>query len=164
MTFIGRSHRHHLVPHAQVEPRAEAFLKPELLQSHLAAPLQLLFIFAGLFALHLHRALHAAMLEFNLTAETPAVPEIIPDHEDRMGQIHQTMAAGILVTFRTAVAEQVVTKKIVFVNRLAVPANGQPGSLFFLQHAVCGFRLAGTSPLRCRSGKVCKCNHQYDKT
>ena len=125
MAVVGASDRHHNMPHAQVQPWTEALLDPELLQRDLAAPFQLLLVFAGLLGLDLHGALHAAMLELYLHADAPAFAEIIAHHDDGMGQVHQSVSFGVFVGFRPAVTEDVVAVEIVSVNRLPVAADSK---------------------------------------
>ena len=124
-------------------------LEPELLQSHLAAAFDLFLKFAGLFGLHLHRRLRAAVLELNLRIEGPAFAEIVAHHEDGVRKVHAAVPFGIGVLLRVGVAEHVVAIKVVLVNGLAISADGEAA---FRLHAVGHGRIVGggtDGELRC---------------
>ena len=77
MGIVQTAHRHHYVPHFNVELRAETLLEPELLQGHFPALLGFALPLAGLFELLLHRSSAAAVLELYFSLHRPSLAEVV---------------------------------------------------------------------------------------
>ena len=111
--------------HAQVKPWRETLLNPELLQGHLAATLYLLLELAGLFRFLFHSGLDATVFKLHLGTHTPAVAEVVAQHDNGMGQVDAAVSLVFGIAVGVRVAKYVVAIEIVVIHSLPIATDSE---------------------------------------